>query len=114
MRNSRLLFSLWGIRPFLRQIQTSIYRPGHGTVGIMAGDTHLAIVHFAKFTAILAGHADGAVSLFGKAGVIDNQNTLSQTNLTPELFHPLGIEGPFIPVDTRQQGLEPVYPPGLL
>src|SRR6516164_567166 len=93
-------------RPRLRQVQPGGHRPGQRALGVMTIDRDLAVGHFARRPAILAGHADRVPPLLLKAGVIKDEHPIAFAGQGLQAGDALAVEGVFIPDHVGQQMIE--------
>src|SRR5215472_6861604 len=105
-RDVRLLTPRLIGHPLLWQIQPGGYRPGQRALGIMTIDRDLAVGHFARRPAILAGHPDRVSPLLLKPRIIKDEHPIAFARQRLHLGDPLPVERALIPHHVGQQVVE--------
>src|SRR5271166_519220 len=102
----RLRATVGVVGPGLGQVESCGDRPGNGALGVVAVDRDLAVADLTQGTGVLACDADGAATLLGKAGVVEDQDAIALGGQAEHALDALPVEVVLVPVDGRQKALE--------
>ena len=75
----------------------------------MAVDRDLTVAGLAQRAGVLAGDADGAAALLGKAGIVEDQDGVALGGEGEQALDASAIEVVLVPVDGRQEALEALF-----
>ena len=75
-------------------------------LGVVAVDRDLAVANLTQGTGVLACDADGAATLLGEAGVVEDQDAIALAGQAEHVLDALPVEVVLVPVDGRQKALE--------
>ena len=75
-------------------------------LGVVAVDRDLAVANLTQGTGVLACDADGAATLLGEAGVVEDQDAIALGGQAEHVLDALPVEVVLVPVDGRQKALE--------
>ena len=89
--------------PLLGQIQPCGDGPGQGAFGVVTVDGHLAVARLAQGAGVLPLHADGALTLLGEAGVVEDEDRVAFAGKSPQGVDALVVEVVFVEGDAGQQ-----------
>jgi len=94
------------VGPVLGQVESGGDGPGEGAFGVVAVDGDLTIAGLAQGAGVLAGDADGTVTLLGEAGVVEDQDAVALGGQPEHDLDALAVEVVLVPVDGGEESLE--------
>ena len=107
-RDSGPLATLRLLRPRAGQVQLHRHRPRGLGITVAAGHRHLAVPHLAQGARILASDPHRGRALLGKAGIVEDQDTIARGRFGDHLRYPLPVQILLVPLHIGEELLQPL------